>query len=70
MSSLQFSLQKNIFDYRDIFCILFFNCELSYFLINIYLDSSWLALKYLKDTEVNINNILTMTRDFDIRNSI
>jgi len=42
---------------------------LIYFLINVYSDSSQLALKYLKDTEVNINNILIMTEDFNIRNS-
>jgi len=28
------------------------------------------ALKYLKDTEVNINNIVLMTGDFNIRNSL
>jgi len=28
MSYLWFSLQKDIFDYRDIFCIFFFNCGL------------------------------------------
>ena len=26
-----------------------------------------MALKYLKDTEVNINNVLIMTGDFNIR---
>ena len=26
-----------------------------------------MALKYLKDTEVNINNVLIITRDFNIR---
>ena len=70
ISSLQFSLQKNIFNYRDISCIFFFNCRLPYFLINIYLDSFQLALKYLKNTKVNINNVLIMTRDFNIRYSI
>ena len=34
-----------------------------------YSDLSQLALKYLKDTKVNINNILIMTKDFNIRNS-
>ena len=34
-----------------------------------FLDSSQMALKYLKDTEVNINNILIMTGDFNIRDS-
>jgi len=29
-----------------------------------------MALKYLKNTEANINNILIMTEDFNIRNSL
>ena len=33
-------------------------------MINVYLDLSQSALKYLKDTEVNINNILIMTGNF------
>jgi len=28
-----------------------------------------MALKYLKDIEVNIHNVFVMTRDFNIRNS-
>jgi len=66
---LCFSLWNDIFNYRDLSCISFFNQGLSYFLINIYSDSSQLALKYLKDTKVNINNILIMTGDLNIRNS-
>ena len=38
--------------------------------MNIYSDSSHTALKYLKDTEVNINNIVLMTGDFNIRDSL
>ena len=34
-----------------------------------YFDSFQLALKYLKDTEVNIDNILIMTKNFNIRDS-
>ena len=34
-----------------------------------YLDSNQLALKYLKNTEANIWNILIMTGDFNIRDS-
>ena len=34
-----------------------------------YSDFSQLALKYLKNTEVNINNVLIMTGDFNIRDS-
>ena len=33
-----------------------------------YSDSSQVALKYLKNTEVNISNILIIIGDFDIRN--
>ena len=29
-----------------------------------------MALKYLKDIEVNINNVLVMTGDFNIRDSL
>ena len=46
-----FSLQKDIFNHRDISCISFFNNGSIYFLINIYSSSSQIALKYLKDTE-------------------
>jgi len=56
-------------NYRDISCVSFFNCGLVYFLINIYSDLSQAALKYLKDTEVNIDNVLIMTGDFNIRDS-
>jgi len=35
--------------------------------MNIYSDASPSALKYLKDTEVNINNLLIMTGNFSIR---
>ena len=38
--------------------------------MNIYSDSSHSALKYLKDTEVNIDNVLIMTGDFNIRDSL
>jgi len=37
------------------------------FLINIYSDSFQTALMYFKDTEANINNVLVMTGDFNIR---
>jgi len=64
-----FSFQKNILNHKDILCISFFNCDSIYFLINVYSDSFQLALKYLKDTEVNINNVLIMTGEFNIRDS-
>ena len=70
LQSLCFSLRKNIFNHRDIFCVLFFNHGLVYFLINLYSDSTQSVLKYLKNTEVNINNVLIMTGNFNIRDSI
>ena len=38
--------------------------------MNVYSNSSHSALKYLKNTEVNINNLLIMTGDFNIRDSL
>jgi len=38
--------------------------------MNVYSDSSHSTLKYLKDTEANIPNLLIMTGDFNIRDSI
>jgi len=38
--------------------------------MNVYSDSSHSTLKYLKDTEVNVLNLLIMTGDFNIRDSI
>ena len=34
--------------------------------MNVYFDSSHSALKYLKDTEVNIHNLLVITGNFNI----
>jgi len=70
LSSLCFSLRSDVINYTDILLMLFINNHILYFIINIYSDSSHLALKYLKDTEVNIDNDLVMTGDFDIRDSL
>jgi len=67
LMSLCFFPCKDIFNYQNISCDFFVNCSLVYFLINVYLDSLQLALKCLKDTEVDINNVLIMTSDFNIR---
>jgi len=69
LANLCFTLCKDIFNYRDVSCISFFNCGSIYFLLNIYSDLLQSALKYLKDTEVNINNVLIMIGDFNIRNN-
>ena len=38
--------------------------------MNVYSNSSHTTLKYLKDTEVNISNLLIMTGNFNIRDNI
>ena len=70
LSSLQFLFRKDIFDHRDINIISFTNNGVCHYILNVYSDSSHLALKYLKDTEVNINNVLLMTGNFNIRDSL
>ena len=70
LRSLRFLFRKDIFDHRDVNIISFSNNGCCYYILNIYSDSSHSALKYLKDTEVNINNVLLMTGDFNIRDSL
>jgi len=70
LSSLRFLLCKDIINHRDISLISFFNSNICYYIMNIYSDSSHTVLKYLKDTKVNIKNILLMTGDFNIRDSL
>ena len=64
-----FSLCNDLFNHRDISYVSFFNCSLIYYLINVYSDSSQSALKYLKNTEVNLNNVLIINGDFNIRDN-
>ena len=70
LSPLRFLLCKDIINHRDINLISFFNDNTCFFILNIYSDSSHTALKYLKDTEVNIGNVLIMTGDFNIRDHL
>jgi len=37
--------------------------------MNVYLDDHQNTLKYLKDTKVNLNNVLIMTGNFNIRDN-
>ena len=70
LSPLRFSLHTDIINHPDILLMSFTNDHVQYFIMNIYSDSSHSALKYLKDTEVNIDNVLVMTGDFNIRDSL
>jgi len=67
---LYFLLCKDIINHRNINLISFFNDNTCFFILNVYSDSSHTALKYLKDTEINIGNILIMTGDFNIRDCL
>ena len=64
-----FSLWNDILNHRDISWISFLNQGSIYFMLNVYSDSSQLALKYLKDTKASIYNVIIMTGDFNIRDS-
>ena len=68
--SLYFAFHKDIINHRDIFLLSFFNNNDVFWLMNIYSDSLHSALKYLKDTEVNIWNLLIMMEDFNIHDNL
>ena len=70
LSSLHFLLCKDIFNHRNISLISFLNNNVCHYILNVYSDSSHSALKYLKNTKVNINNVILMTNDFNIRDSL
>ena len=70
LSPFWFLLCKDIFDHQDINLISFINNDICHYILNIYSNSSHSALKYLKNTEANINNVLLMIGDFNIRDSL
>ena len=70
LSSLRFLLCKDIINHCDMLLALFFNNSIMYWIMNIYSDSLHSTLKYFKDTEMNILNLLIITSDFNIRDSI
>jgi len=64
-----FFTKKGYFNHQDINLISFFNHSIICFILNVYLDNQQNVLKCLKNTKVNLNNILIMTEDFNIRDS-
>ena len=70
LSALHFLLWKDIFNHRDVSLISFSINNICSYILNVYSDSSHTALKYLKNTEVNINNVVLMTGNFNIRDSL
>ena len=67
--SFQFSLHKDIFNHRNILLVSFFNNNDLFWIMNVYSNSSHSTLKYLKDIEANICNLLIMTGDFNIQDN-
>ena len=65
----QFSLRKDLINHRDINLISFFNSSIIYLTINIYSDDQQAALKYLKNIDINLNNVLIITEDLNIRDN-
>ena len=70
LSHFQFFLYRDIINHRDILLISFFSNNVCYSIMNIYSDTFHSTLKYFKDTKVNINNLIIMTGDFNIRDSL
>ena len=69
LSSLWFLFRKDIVNHKDIILTSFFNNNSTFWIMTVYSDSSHTTLKYLKDTEVNLSNLLIMADDFNIRDS-
>ena len=69
LAYLQFYFRKDIFNHGDINCFSFFNNGSIFFMINVYSNEHQITLKYLKDTEANLCNVLVMAKDFNIRDS-
>ena len=70
LTYIYISLRKDIFNYKNISYFSFFNNSDIFFMINIYSDNHQVALKYIKDIEVNLYNILVIAKNFNIRNII
>ena len=70
LTSFRFSFHKDIIDHKDILLASFFINSKLFWIMNVYSDSSHSTIKYLKDTEINIHNLLVMTRDFNIHDSL
>ena len=66
---MRFLLRKDILNHHDINLIFFFNYSIICFILNIHSDDHQNILKYLKNTEINLKNILIIIGDFNIRNN-
>ena len=70
LSSFCYTLHKDVINHNDILLVSFFNNNDVYWLMNVYSNSSHSALKYLKDTESDICNLIIITGYFNIWDSL
>ena len=49
LSKLYFALRRDVIDHRDILLLSFFNREECHFLMNVYLDDRYSAVKFMLD---------------------
>ena len=70
LTYLYFFLWTDIINHLDILLLSFTSNCFQYFVLNIYSDFVHSALKYLKDIEINIDNVLIIISDFNIRDSL
>jgi len=61
---------KEHFELQEYLLFFFFNNSNIYYMINIYSDTNQSAIKYLKNTEVNVRNVLVIVSNLNIRDSI
>jgi len=70
LASFHPSFCKDIINHRDILLALFFINNELFWIMNVYSNSSHSVIKYLKDMEINICNLLIMTGNFNIYDSL
>jgi len=66
---MRFTLCLNIVNYHDINVLAFHNDYGTNFIINIYSDSNQTALYFLYQNIINLDNMIIMTGNFNIRDS-
>ena len=66
---MRFTLCLNIVNYCDINVLAFHNNYSTNFIINIYSDSNQTALYFLYQNIINLDNMIIITGDFNIRDS-
>jgi len=69
LDKLRFTLRSDLINHRDINLISYNIQDKEAFVLKIYSNISQTAIKYLCDNPLNINNVLIITGDFNIRDS-